>query len=164
MPVIIEMSVSEQLDESDDGEVPDARLIECWANAASESEQDAIVSIQIVSAAEMQTLNRTWRGKDKPTNVLSFPAEAGDLHLPAEAGMNLLGDLALCAAVIKTEALQQHKPLHAHWAHMVVHGMLHLQGYDHIETNEAERMEARETAILQQFGFPDPYQDTYQKP
>jgi probable rRNA maturation factor len=164
MPVIIDMSVSEQLAESDDSEVPDASLIQGWANAASEREQDAIVSVQIVSAGEMQALNRTWRGKDKPTNVLSFPAQVGDLHLPPEAGMSLLGDLALCAEVIKTEALQQHKSLQAHWAHMVVHGMLHLQGYDHIDADEAVDREAKETAILRQFGFPDPYQDTYQAP
>ena len=161
MPVIIEMSVSEQLAESDDGEVPDASVIQRWANAASERGQDAIVSIQIVTPEEMQTLNRTWRGKDKPTNVLSFPAVTSDLHLPAEAGISLLGDLALCAEVIKIEALQQHKPLPAHWAHMVVHGMLHLQGYDHIEAGEADHMEAKETAILRQFGFSDPYNDTH---
>jgi probable rRNA maturation factor len=162
MPVIIEITVSEQLAESDEEEVPDASTIQRWANAASEVEQDAIVSIQIVSPEEMRTLNRTWRGMDKPTNVLSFPAHAEDLHLPAEAGMNLLGDLALCAGVIKSEALQQHKPLQAHWAHMLVHGMLHLHGCDHIETDEAEHMEAKETAILRQLGFPDPYHDTLQ--
>lgn len=164
MPVIIEMSVSKQLDESDDGEVPDARLIQRWANATSGSEQDAIVSIQIVSVDEMRTLNRAWRGKDRPTNVLSFPTHADDLHLPVEAGVNLLGDLALCAEVIKTEALQQHKQLQAHWAHMVVHGMLHLHGYDHIETIEAEHMEAKEAAILRQLGFADPYHDAHQTP
>lgn len=162
MPVIIEMSIAEEFAEADtdDGDIPDWQLIQEWANATSESEHDEIVSVQIVSPEEMRTLNRTWRGKDRPTNVLSFPAHAGDLHLPPEAGVSLLGDLALCAEVIKSEAQQQHKPLLAHWLHMVVHGMLHLQGYDHIETIEAERMEAKETAILRQFGFTDPYHDT----
>lgn len=162
MPVILEMSVSEQLAEaeSEDGEVPDTRQIQRWANAASEGEQESIVSVQIVSAGEMQSLNSTWRGKDNATNVLSFPVRASDLHLPAEAGVNLLGDLALCAEVINTEARQQHKPPQAHWAHMIVHGMLHLQGYDHIEPAEAELMESRESAILRQLGFADPYHDT----
>lgn len=161
MPVIVEISVSEQLVEADDGELPDTHLIQRWANAANESEHDATVCIQIVSADEMRTLNRTWRDRDRPTNVLSFPAHADDLHLPAEAGVNPLGDLALCAKVIETEARQQHKPLQAHWAHMVVHGMLHLQGYDHIETTGAECMEAKEAAILRRLGFSDPYQNIH---
>jgi len=97
-------------------------------------------------------LNHTWRGKDRPTNVLSFP-----MQTPAEVDLNVIGDLALCAAVIKSEARQQHKPLQAHWAHMVVHGMLHLQGYDHTDEQQAEEMEALEISILDQLGFDNPY-------
>jgi len=163
MPVIIDISMSDQLgdDESEDSDIPAARLIQAWADAANECVPDAVVSVRIVSTGEMQALNRTWRGRDTPTNVLSFPSHIGDMQLPAGAGVELLGDIALCAEVISAEAREQHKPLPAHWAHMVVHGMLHLQGYDHIEETEAERMEAKETAILSQFGFADPYQDIH---
>ena len=118
-----------------------------WVRAACE--QPAEVTVRFVGAAEGQTLNRDYRGKDYATNVLSFPYETGD---------RICGDLVLCLPVIAREAREQGKPLDAHCAHMVVHGMLHLQGYDH-ETghHDAERMEAIERDILAGLGYPDPY-------
>ncbi|WP_288791436.1 rRNA maturation RNase YbeY, partial [uncultured Enterobacter sp.] len=97
-------------------------------------------------------LNLTYRGKDKPTNVLSFPFEA-----PPGIEMPLLGDLIICRQVVEQEAKEQQKPLEAHWAHMVVHGSLHLLGYDHIEDDEAEEMESLETEIMLALGYEDPY-------
>jgi len=113
---------------------------------------EAPVSLKVVSAAESQSLNRDYRGKDKPTNVLSFPAD-----WPEELEMPVLGDLAICAEVVEQEAAAQNKPLADHWAHLVVHGVLHLLGYDHIADDEAKRMEAREVALLAELGIADPY-------
>ena len=122
MPVSIEMSVSDNLD-AEEEDIPDAALVQQWAEKACLCDDQVITSVQIVSKDEMHELNNTWRGKSRPTNVLSFPMQS-----PDEVDLKILGDLALCADVINTEAIQQHKPALAHWAHMVVHGMLHLQG------------------------------------
>jgi probable rRNA maturation factor len=106
----------------------------------------------VVGAAESRRLNARYRGKDKPTNVLSFPPAplpAGDLRP--------LGDLVICAQVVRSEARQQRKPLEAHWAHLVVHGALHLIGYDHEREAEAKRMERREVAVLRRLGYANPY-------
>ncbi len=111
------------------------------------------LTIRIVGAAESRKLNRTYRGKDKPTNVLSFPA----LSSSAEPGLQELGDLAICAPVVAREAREQGKNPRAHWAHMVVHGVLHLLGYDHEDDRDAEVMESREIKILSQFGYANPY-------
>lgn len=115
------------------------------------------VSIRVVGAAESRRLNRTWRGKDKPTNVLSFPAPP--LHpTDLEPSSPLqLGDLAICAPVVAREAREQGKSLQAHWAHMVVHGVLHLLGYDHQADRDANVMEACETVLLANFGYANPY-------
>ncbi|MFM4746324.1 rRNA maturation RNase YbeY [Aeromonas veronii] len=115
-------------------------------------QQEAEVTVRIVDEAESNELNLTYRGKDKPTNVLSFPFEA-----PPGLELPLLGDLVICRQVVEREAEEQGKPLMAHWAHMVVHGSLHLLGYDHIEDEEAEEMEALERDIMQELGFADPY-------
>ncbi|MCG9786100.1 rRNA maturation RNase YbeY [Vibrio mediterranei] len=115
-------------------------------------QQNAELTIRIVDEEESQQLNRDYRGKDKPTNVLSFPFEA-----PPGVEMDLLGDMIICRQVVEKEAIEQSKPLIAHWAHMVVHGCLHLLGYDHIEDDEAEEMEALETEIMLDMGFDDPY-------
>ncbi|MFQ1713332.1 rRNA maturation RNase YbeY [Aeromonas veronii] len=115
-------------------------------------QQEAEVTVRIVDEAESNELNLTYRGKDKPTNVLSFPFEA-----PPGLELPLLGDLVICRQVVEREAEEQNKPLMAHWAHMVVHGSLHLLGYDHIEDEEAEEMEALERDIMQELGFADPY-------
>ncbi|MFQ2330947.1 rRNA maturation RNase YbeY [Aeromonas dhakensis] len=115
-------------------------------------QQEAEVTVRIVDEAESNELNLTYRAKDKPTNVLSFPFEA-----PPGLELPLLGDLVICRQVVEHEAIEQGKPLMAHWAHMVVHGSLHLLGYDHIEDDEAEEMEALERDIMQELGFADPY-------
>jgi probable rRNA maturation factor len=125
-----------------------------WARSAlAGRRRDAELSIRIVDAAESQALNRRYRGKDKPTNVLAFPAE-----LPPELELPLLGDLVICRDVVEAEAAEQHKPLAAHWAHMVVHGTLHLVGFDHESDEEAEAMERLETEVLAELGWPNPYQ------
>ncbi|MBG6039566.1 rRNA maturation RNase YbeY [Proteus cibarius] len=110
------------------------------------------VTIRIVDEAESHELNLTYRGKDRPTNVLSFPFEA-----PPEIELPLLGDLIICRQVVEKEAVEQSKTVEEHWAHMVIHGCLHLLGYDHIEDDEAEEMEGLETEILQNLGYADPY-------
>jgi probable rRNA maturation factor len=113
------------------------------------------IAVRVVTAAESRVLNRQWRGKDKPTNVLSFPAPAQP-GVPAEH--KPLGDLVICADVVRREALRDGKTLRAHWAHMVVHGALHLAGYDHeAGRDEQLRMERREVAVLKSFGFGNPY-------
>lgn len=135
--------------------LPGVAKIRHWARSAlAGRRRDAEVSIRIVDAAESQVLNRQYRGQDKPTNVLAFPAE-----LPPELGLPLLGDLVICREVVEAEAAAQAKPPDAHWAHMVVHGTLHLVGYDHESAAEAEAMEALETEILAELGWPDPYQE-----
>jgi probable rRNA maturation factor len=116
---------------------------------------DTELSVRVVDALEMQQLNSEFRGKDKPTNVLSFPA--GDIAgLPEDAGVPL-GDLVVCASVVKDEALAQGKSLDDHWAHMIVHGTLHLLGFDHEEDAEAADMERREVSILTAHGIANPY-------
>ena len=110
-------------------------------------------TIRVVSEAESQTLNRQFRGKDKATNVLSFPSD--DDYLDYDC----LGDLVICLSVVESEALVQGKEYHAHWAHMVVHGMLHLQGFDHQIDDEAEEMERLEIKILSILGYTSPYNE-----
>ena len=111
------------------------------------------VVIRVVDETESASLNETYRHKQGPTNVLSSPFEA-----PPGVESNLLGDLAVCAPVVEREAREQGKPASAHWAHMVVHGVLHLQGYDHVEAGAAEEMENLERRILSRLGYPDPYE------
>ncbi|HDR1344773.1 TPA: rRNA maturation RNase YbeY [Pasteurella multocida] len=133
--------------------LPSEAQIQAWANRAIQPEfSDVEMTVRIVDEAESHDLNLTYRGKDKPTNVLSFPFEC-----PDEVELSLLGDLVICRQVVEKEAEEQGKPLMAHWAHMVVHGCLHLLGYDHIEDAEAEEMEGLETKIMQSLGFDDPY-------
>lgn len=136
--------------------IPATELLESWITAALNSQQleDAEVSLYIVDENESQELNAEYRGKDKPTNVLSFPAD-----IPEEVGIPLLGDLVVCAPVVEREAQEQGKTLEAHWAHMLIHGSLHLLGFDHVLDDEAEVMEALETEIITGLGFPAPYQD-----
>ena len=124
-----------------------------WAEAALTRVEPAEVVVRIVDEAESRELNNAYRQKDKPTNVLSFPFEA-----PPEVASEHLGDLVICAPVVAREAEAQGKSLESHWAHMVIHGMLHLQGYDHIEPAEAEEMEALESQIMAQLGYSNPYE------
>ena len=133
--------------------LPTEEQIVQWATAAVQPEGDEVeMTVRIVDEAESHELNLTYRGKDRPTNVLSFPFEC-----PDEVELPLLGDLVICRQGVEREAAEQDKPLMAHWAHMVVHGSLHLLGYDHIEDDEAEEMESLETQIMQGLGFDDPY-------
>lgn len=147
--VIIDLQIATENTEN----LPTEVQIQEWANRAVQPElSDVEMTVRIVDEAESHDLNFTYRGKDKPTNVLSFPFEC-----PDEVELGLLGDLVICRQVVEKEAEEQGKPLIAHWAHMVVHGSLHLLGYDHIEDDEAEEMESLETEIMQSLGFDDPY-------
>lgn len=120
--------------------------------------QEVEMVVRIVDPEESQDLNRDYRGKDKPTNVLSFPFEQPPGLLELGEELPYLGDLVICAEVVAQEAQEQGKPLEAHWAHMIVHGALHLQGYDHIEERDAEEMESLEKEIMQRLGYADPYE------
>jgi probable rRNA maturation factor len=133
---------------------PSAVRLTQWATlAAASSGRAAELAVRVVGRRESRRLNRTWRGQDHATNVLSFPA---DSH-PAAVRPRPLGDLVICAAVVADEARAQGKTLAAHWAHMVVHGVLHLLGHDHELEPAAHRMERRERRLLAALGFPDPY-------
>jgi len=134
--------------------IPSEAQFRQWcALALRQRTADSELTIRIVDEAEGQLLNNTYRQRDYPTNVLSFPADVPDdmLDIP------LLGDLVVCAAVVEREAAEQGKPVDAHWAHMVIHGCLHLLGYDHIDDEEADEMESLERELLAELGHPDPY-------
>ena len=136
---------------SDD--VPPLASFRRWVSAATRGRLDeAEVSVRVVGAVEGRRLNQAYRGKDRPTNVLAFPAE-----LPADIGLSMLGDLVICAEVVTAEAAEQGKAVEAHWAHLVVHGTLHLMGFDHQTEAEASAMERAEIQILDALGYPDPY-------
>ncbi|MBN2866164.1 MAG: rRNA maturation RNase YbeY [Thiotrichales bacterium] len=128
-----------------------ASLIGDLANEANE------VTIRVVDAEESQTLNRDYRNIDKPTNVLSFEFEQPPGLVDLGEALPYLGDLVICAEIVEQEAKQQNKTLVEHWAHMIVHGTLHLQGFDHIDDDDAEEMEALEVEIMQGLDFADPY-------
>ena len=133
--------------------LPAASTLRAYAEAAlAGRREDGELSVRIVDTDEGRALNRDYRDKDYPTNVLSFPAE-----LPPGVPLPILGDLVLCAPVIAREAEEQGKPLKHHYAHMLVHGVLHLLGHDHMDEAEAEAMEAIEREVLAGLGIPDPY-------
>ena len=130
-----------------------------WVESlASEIEEASELVIRVVDANESQKLNKTFRDKDYPTNVLSFPA---DIQLPE--GPTILGDIAICLPVVKREADEQSKRFDQHFAHMGVHGCLHLMGYDHEDEDDADQMEAKEIGILENLGYPNPYLSQEQK-
>ncbi len=131
-----------------------------WAGEALREvhEGPAALTIRVVDEDESRALNHAYRDRDRPTNVLSFPFEPPP-GVPVEETGHLLGDLVICHAVVEREAAEQGKTPAAHWAHMVVHGVLHLCGHDHQTEAEAEAMEARERAILERLGFGDPYDE-----
>ena len=138
---------------------PEEGDIRSWIAAAlagGARTADSEICVRLVDRDEMSKLNRDYRAKEGPTNVLSFPSD-----LPTELELPLLGDIVICAPVVRTEAEQQHKSLRAHWAHLTVHGTLHLLGYDHIEEHQAVAMETLETHILEQLNFACPYGDTH---
>ena len=133
--------------------VPAAVSFRNWVAAALKGRiREADLAIRIVDEREGQALNRHYRGKDYATNVLSFPAE-----LPEGVKLPLLGDLVICAPVVAREAAEQGKPVAAHYAHLTVHGVLHLLGWDHEHDKDAEAMEQLEREVLAELGLPDPY-------
>lgn len=147
----------------DDGAPDDAALVRAAEAALAAAREHGrafddvrSLSISIVGAEASRALNADWRGKDKPTNVLAFPA-VDTPSVPGEPAP--AGDLVICADVVAAEAADQGKAPAAHWAHMVVHGSLHLMGYDHVEAADAQAMEAVERRALAALGFPDPYRD-----
>ena len=151
MSVILDL----QLACADTANLPSEADFQRWLDAAVlPFQEEAEVTVRLVDEAESNQLNLTYRGKDKPTNVLSFPFEC-----PLGVELPLLGDLIICRQVVEREASEQNKPLLAHWAHMVVHGSLHLLGYDHIDDEEADEMEALEVEFMQALGYDNPYQD-----
>ncbi|MBE0490117.1 MAG: rRNA maturation RNase YbeY [Halomonas sp.] len=138
--------------------LPSQAELEAWVDAVLDRHEvadDSELTVRLVDAEESRALNRDYRGRDTPTNVLSFPFEC-----PPGVVLPLLGDLVICHPVVGTEAVEQEKSLRDHYAHMVVHGTLHLLGHDHIEDDEAEAMEALERKILAGLGIDDPYRDT----
>src|SRR6187399_1734955 len=138
---------------------PPRSRMNTWAAAALGKQGDGReIAVRIVAARESRALNRMWRGKDKPTNVLSFPArEQSRRGKPKDMALPL-GDLVICPQVVRQEAVRDGKPVEAHWAHMVVHGSLHLAGYDHeAGRRERLRMERREISVLKRFGIGNPY-------
>lgn len=136
---------------SKDRDIPADKKLRDWATSALDDTNKGSLTVRIVDEEESAALNRDWRGRDGPTNVLSF-TYGDDRHVP-----DYLGDIVICAPVIKREASEQDKSIEAHWAHMIIHGILHLQGYDHLEKNEAEEMEQLETSLLNAIGFNNPY-------
>jgi len=137
--------------ESDDQ--PSEAQVQHWIDTALEDyPENTEIVIRIVDEEESAELNHQYRMKSGPTNILSFPVE-----IPEEIELDLLGDLVICAPVLKKEALEQDKALHYHWAHIIIHGVLHLLGYDHIDEDEAEIMEAEEIMILNKLAITNPY-------
>ena len=136
--------------------LPNTAHLKKWVTLVlTQQKATGSITIRIVDGTESQRLNHTYRGKNKPTNVLSFPfAQAETFTLPEK----ILGDLVLCAPLIEQEAVEQNKPLTAHWAHLIIHGTLHLLGYDHMINEEAEMMEVLEIKLLAQLGYPNPYE------
>lgn len=138
------------------GDLPSIEQMQSWILCSLElagyQQSSAEITLRIVDENESRELNAGYRNKDKSTNVLSFPFEA-----PPPIESDLLGDLVICQPVVEKEAAEQNKPVQSHWAHMLVHGSLHLLGFDHIEDTEAEEMEALEVEVMGKLGFVDPY-------
>lgn len=150
MEVVVDF---QNLIENSDVFVPDEVVINHWVSSTCAGLNDDVeMTVRITDEDEMFSLNSNYRGKNYATNVLSFPAD-----LPDEIDLPLLGDIVICAAVVNREAIEQEKAAEAHWAHMLVHGTLHLLGYDHIDDAEADEMEAKEIVILQHLGYRNPY-------
>ncbi|NVK74351.1 rRNA maturation RNase YbeY [Marinomonas sp. CT5] len=142
-----------QLATEDASNLPSEADFKRWVEKAlPNSDEEFEVTIRIVDEEESHALNHEYRGKDKPTNVLSFPFEA-----PPGLELPLLGDLVICSQIVAKEAAEQDKELFHHWAHMTIHGILHLRGYDHINDDEADEMESIETELLASLSIPDPY-------
>lgn len=148
MTVLVDLQLA-----CENSHIPSRKDIETWLNAALDNIRHEVeVTVRVVNEHDSGELNERWRQASGPTNVLSFPADS-DTRISPE----LLGDIVICATVIEKEALQQNKPVKSHWAHIVVHGALHLLGYDHVQDNDAEKMEALEIDILEKLGIDNPY-------
>ncbi|WP_457913838.1 rRNA maturation RNase YbeY [Candidatus Gillettellia adelgis] len=138
---------------TDSHSLPNKTTFQRWLEAIlPQFQKQSEVTIRLVNEAESNKLNLMYCGKDKPTNVLSFPFEN-----PTGIFLPLIGDLIICQQVVEKEAIEQGKSLEAHWAHIVIHGSLHLLGYNHIKNNAAEEMESLETAIMHELGYHNPY-------
>jgi probable rRNA maturation factor len=136
-------------------ELPNEQQIQLWIDTVlAEMQQDTEIVVRIVDETESTALNEQYRHKQGATNILSFPVKIPD---GVALDINLLGDLVVCAPVLAKEAQQQGKKLHDHWAHIIIHGVLHLLGYDHLDDAQAEEMEGKEITLLQQLNIPNPY-------
>jgi len=137
---------------------PDKAQIQQWIDAALQDYgKDTEIVVRIVDIHESSQLNKQYRHKQGPTNILSFPAD-----IPEGIGLNLLGDLVICAPIIEREAMEQQKRLNHHWAHIIIHGVLHLLGYDHVKDDDADIMENKEIKILQALNISNPYLEATQ--
>jgi len=156
----VQVDVQMAVDGAQEQRVPDSEHIQTWANAvvqhAGIKSAAAQMTVRVVERNEITQLNEQYRQKTGSTNVLSFPFETMP-GMPVELQESELGDVVVCAEVVETEALEQGKSLDAHWAHMIVHGTLHLLGYDHLQDSEAEEMESLETKVLAELGYANPY-------
>jgi probable rRNA maturation factor len=132
--------------------LPAGSELELWVQTALRDQAKTELTLRLVDSKESSELNSRYRGKNQPTNVLSFPAE-----LPPGVDIPLLGDIVICAPLVSEEAAAQGKSLQAHFAHLVIHGVLHLQGYDHQDDEQAAEMEALEVEMLDSLGFANPY-------
>ena len=153
MNLLLDVQLAESIEHLNT--LPTEEQLTLWASTALKGRtefEEPELTIRLTDEEESQALNSEYRGKDKPTNVLSFPFE-----MPPGIPLELLGDLIICVGVVEQEAQEQAKTTEAHWAHMVIHGCLHLLGYDHIKDDEAEEMEALERDLLASLGYPDPY-------
>lgn len=134
--------------------LPSNETIIQWAVLAlDEKHKDAEITLRVVDEEEGHMLNKEWRNKNSATNVLSFP-----IGEPIEQAPNLLGDIVVCAPVVEKEAKTQKIDIEAHWAHLIIHGILHLQGYDHQSDDDANIMESKEIIILKKIGYANPYE------
>ena len=149
-----------------DQTLPSDKQIKAWVESALQylvknaglEQTDYELLLRIVDKTDSQNLNKQYRHKNRPTNVLSFPFEIPDLF-KEQQHVNILGDIVICAPVVEHEAQQQHKTCEQHWAHMIIHGLLHLLGYDHIDNKDADIMESVEKDILLNLGYPNPYME-----
>lgn len=150
----VRISVQYAVERSDT--LPDVETFQRWAEAAVDTNESAELVIRLVDSEESAALNQTYRNKLGPTNVLSFPFEP-----PPQIETTYLGDLVICVPLVAREAIEQGKQELGHWAHLVVHGILHLQGHDHQTPHEAQVMEMQERDILNRLGYPDPYRELH---
>ncbi len=146
MPIDLDVQIASKVTD-----IPSVSEFQDWANRV-QTKESTMACVRIVDEPEARVLNHDFRQIDKATNVLSFPAE-----LPDQIDLSFLGDDVICAPVVLSEAKQQSKNTNDHWAHLLIHGLLHLQGYDHIDDEDADKMESLEIEILESIGITNPY-------